>query len=39
MKQAVTYFLMLAVKSMAVAAVVLGLSFAIGSLLPKLFQL
>lgn len=39
MRRAAAYFAMLAVKGVAVAALVLGLSFAIGSLLPKLFQL
>lgn len=37
--RAVTYFAVLAVKGVAVAAGVLAVSFIIGSLLPKLFQL
>ncbi len=37
--KALTYFALLAVKGIAVAAGVLAVSFIIGSLLPKLFQL
>lgn len=38
MNRAVTYFAVLLVKSMAVAAAVLAVSFVMGILLPKLFQ-